>query len=226
MSLIRSIWFVVMLALCASAPAQTTRPDRATESSFDNQPIRRDAAATREPTVATTAQAQFDSAAGESALRGLEPARVLLALGVVIALIFAMRWIAKRFFPAAAAGKSAGLVRVLARTPLNPRQQVVLLQVGRRVIVVADSGTGLSALAQIKDEDEVASILGQLNMDSVSISAGRFGNIFGKAKEQFVEPESDESDAAPSDLGLAAARGELSGLIEKVRGLAQNVKKS
>jgi flagellar biogenesis protein FliO len=91
---------------------------------------------------------------------GYDPLRVTLALGGVIGLIFALRWGAKWFYPGVAPLKGTASVRVLSRTVIGPRQQVVLIKVGRRILAVGDSGARLSPLCEITDPDEVASLLG------------------------------------------------------------------
>src|SRR5688500_18489811 len=101
------------------------------------------------------------SAAGEAA-------RVCAALAAVLGLIFFLRWAARRLYKVPVTGRPSGAVQVLSRTVLSPKQQLVLLQVGKRVLVVADGGAQMSALCQITEPDEVASLVGQLQTEKGS----------------------------------------------------------
>jgi flagellar biogenesis protein FliO len=223
------------LVLCTFAAAQqaTTRPLAAGE--FESEPIRRAAP--------TTGPATRDSAAATaSATRGrqqglLDIGRVVAALGIVLGLIFFLRWFGKRLLPGGAGGRGAGAVRVLSRSPVSPKQQVLLMQVGRRVLVVADNGTQMNALSEITDPDEVAGLIGQLNVGAASgsaISAGReaFGVALGAAKQEFDQSiestanAGEPEDAEPPDAAVASTRGEIDGLMEKVRVLARQLGRS
>src|SRR5688572_1603636 len=172
---------------------------------------------------------------------------VALSLGAVLGLIFVLYWLIRQIFPSVAAARSSQAVRVLSRSVLAPRQQVLLLQVGRRVIVVGDSGAQMSPLAQIDDPDEIAALVGQLESEKrPAIPA--FGGFFGRAKASFdsmendakpsaaderaeaPDDDADEADEAqeqpPTELGLSSAQGELRGLMDRVKELSQNFRKS
>ncbi len=213
------------VALCAVASAQSSRP---VADALERQPIHRTAIA---PPATRSTDARADKPQNI-----LDLQRILLALAVVVSLIFALRFLGKRFFPGVVAGRGSGVVRVLSRSVVAPKQQVLLVQVGRRVLVVADNGTQISPLSEITDPDEVALLLGQLTS---ARPAGQeaFGAAFGKAKRSFdeklgTEPslgssvaENPEADQAPNE-SIASARGEIDGLMEKVRVLAKQLGRS
>ena len=81
--------------------------------------------------------------------------RVVGSLAIVIAAIFALRWTARRFFHFPAAARSSDLIEVLGRTAISHRQQVLILKVGRRMLIVADNGQQLSTLCEITDPQEL-----------------------------------------------------------------------
>jgi flagellar biogenesis protein FliO len=158
----------------------------------------------------------------------MEYARVLGALGVVIALIFLFRWAARFFFPSVAGRSPTRIVEVLARSVLTPRQQVMLIRVGRRLIVVGDSGSHLSTLCEIADPDEVASLMGHVREEKISAASG-FGSLFGRFTRRFESCDEEESsdliDAQETrDPADATARSELEGLRDRVRRLADQFK--
>jgi len=163
--------------------------------------------------------------------------RVVGALAVVVALILVMKWAGAKFIIPGARVRPTQVVQVVARSPIAPRQQVVLLRVGKRVVVVGDSGTTLSTLCEISDPDEVAALLGQLK-DEQAGPAGSFRNLFGKASANFtetnaaVEGSSDDvanADASPDPAkpaDLTGARAELGDLMNKVRQLSAQFRRS
>jgi len=57
---------------------------------------------------------------------------------------------------------NGGPIRVLARRPLAPKQEVFLLEVGGRVILVGSTREHLSALGEFRGPDEVAALRAQL----------------------------------------------------------------
>ena len=83
--------------------------------------------------------------AGACLLTGL-----LLGLGVVFL---------RRVFPSRLSGRSGNLLEVVGRTPLGPKQSVVLLRVAGRVLVVGVGPDSMSALAEIANPEEVEKIL-------------------------------------------------------------------
>jgi flagellar protein FliO/FliZ len=193
------------------APAQTTRQ----ASVFDDQPIRRTPAANT--AQAATPAPTFD----------FDWSRLVLAMGVVIGLILLMRFVVGKMYPGVGANKGARAVRVLSRSPIAPKQQVLLLQVGRRVIVVGDSAGTLTTLSEISDGDEVATLLGQLENTELPAIPSRFSTLFGKAQDEFIEdepkPAADVTVAPVAEI--EQAQTEISGLIDRMRSLTRAVRR-
>jgi flagellar biogenesis protein FliO len=146
---------------------------------------------------------------------GMEILRVGTALGAVLLLIFGLRWGGRRLFPMADAGRSGAALRVLTRAAISPRQQIMIVQAGRRLLVVGDSGTQLSALCEITDPDEVSELVEQIVQPNRGSS---MGSPFKRTLKLTSQPEVDEAD--DSAVGLAVTRSDVSGLIEKVRTLS------
>jgi flagellar biogenesis protein FliO len=195
-----------MMLACGVVSAQTTR------SIYDGQPIR------RSQNDAPTTQAAATQPASRSAT-SLDLSRVLLALAIVLGLILVLRWLARKLFPNAVHGRASDAIKVLSRSPITARQQILLVQVGRRVLVVADNGTQMTALSQIKDADEVAALVGQLNPSSAS-DREAFTAALDASQNQY-EPQDEQ--AATDDASLAPAQTEIAGLMDKVRGLAKQL---
>ena len=147
---------------------------------------------------------------------GFGVTRVALALGFVLLVILALKLLAKKFLPASMSA-GPGAVRLVSRTPLGPRQQVLLLHVGKRVVVVGDSAGRMSPLAEISDPDEVALLLGKRapsadEEDQVAVEPSPFTEMFARRRAPYEE-------ATRADAAVDGASQELGGLADRVRGL-------
>ena len=159
----------------------------------------------------------------------MDYSRVLGALAVVLGLIFLLRWCSRFFFPSAAGRQSSRAVEVIARSALSPKQQIMLIRVGRRLIVVGDSGAQMNTLCELSEPDEVAALVGQLQDEKLPPGRKAFGAMFGRSRSRFdatdqAEPAPPLVDDAEDAEPVGTAREELSGLRERVRLLAQQFK--
>lgn len=232
---------LVAAMVCFSAAAATTRPAAtrpstrpATTSGLGQTLIQ---PATRTPDGSSSTQ----SVAAAPVAQGMQLPRVLGALALVIGLIFVLRSVFRRSMGAGAMTNSSAVVQVLTRCLISPRQQLVLLRVGRRLIVAADCNGQLSALSEITDPDEVATLVGELRDEKLSAASKSFGGLLGcfrrgMSDESDVDEEPVHSprlrrDAAgevdgdeAEDPAVAATRQDISGLLERVRLLSHQFK--
>lgn len=172
-----------------TAQSEAPVPPRGSSSISGNGKIARRKPPTTGPTTKPAARVSTT---------GFEPTRVVVALAVVIGLIALLRWVGRRVFGVAGPGRSTRAVQVLSRSPLSPKQNLVLIRVGRRLLVVADGGGAMNTLSEITDADEVAALLGQLQDDHNDRAIKTFGNLFGKKRGDFErEAESDSANGEP-----------------------------
>ena len=176
----RAAWMLILFPLLAAFPAQAEpaatpamAPDR-----FANTQIHRDGS-TALPVVPPAASSGSTGGSGE-----LDLMRVTVSLATVIGLIFGLRWVSRRVFSAAARTSNPSAVRMLARCPIAPRQSILLLQVGRRILVVGDTGSNLTSLGQITDADEIAALIVQ-SKPAIS-RRNSFASLFGLAQERIT----------------------------------------
>lgn len=139
------------------------------------------------------------------------------ALGLVLGLILVLRWGWVRFGGAVVA-RSSPAVEVLSRTTVSPRNHVVLLRVGGRIVVVGDSSAGLRTLAQIEEPDEVAGLLEAVTAAKTTSISQTFSQLLSHKGGEF----GDSLDApADPEHRVDRARDSLSGLLTRVRTLSQ-----
>jgi flagellar protein FliO/FliZ len=154
--------------------------------------------------------------------------KIPLSLAGVILLILVMRWLGKRLIPGAGRAKGSSAVQVLVRSTIGPRQQLMLVQVGRRLVLVGSGGAEMNPLCQIEDPEEVAELLGQIQGEKRA-GLKNFGAIFGRAEKAYEEPEPEPppsiepGEPPPTSL---ETREELSGLMERVRRIANQFQSS
>jgi flagellar biogenesis protein FliO len=223
-----------------ASAAAVTSPVR---SEIGQAPIRRDAGRQQSPRDAS------QPAASQPNVPGFDLPKVAGALALVLGLIFALRWVLRRSMHGAGVAGVSNAVQVLVRSPLSPRQQLLLVRVGRRLLVVSDCNGQLNSLSEITDADEIAALVGQLRDEKLTSASRSFGNLLGRWRAR-EEPAGDGGDevegeefprAAPDvpdrsadgnpgdeDVGpsIASARHELNGLKERVRLLAHQFKRS
>lgn len=205
----------IVLALGTLASAQTTAP--VARDPIESTPIRLRPSSQPARTAATPGRPESSD--------WMDIPRVAGALAVVIGLIFTARWVGKKYFPNLSVGRAPGVVRVLARSPISPRQHVLLVQVGRRVLVVADNGTQVSRLTDITDPDEVASLLGQLAPRSEPQTEA-FDEKLDDATQQFAASPSNRMAEVEAEAESLPATEEIEGLMSKVRALARQLGRS
>ena len=145
----------------------------------------------------------------------------LSALGIVITLILGGRWAYVRF-GGRVVTRSSPAVEVLSRTSVAPKNQVLLLRVGQRVLVVGDSSSGLRTLANLDDPEEVASLLQTVTSEQQTSVSRSFGSLMSRFNTDYDEKRQtlDEGGDA-GEYRLDAARESLSGLSARLRTLSE-----
>ena len=160
------------------------------------------------------------SSSSASSASGPSATRVATSLAGVLALIVILFMAARKFLPRGAlanytAGSGGGAIAVLARTAISPKQRIILLQVGRRILIVADGGPSLTTLAEIDDPAEAAALIAQLQSEK---SSGSFSSALNGAMDRFRSAQKRDDESQPD---LNSMREEIEGLAKRVRGMAR-----
>jgi len=80
--------------------------------------------------------------------------KMILSLGAVLALMFGMMYVLKRFVvPGAQTPGQRIDIEVLGRKALQPKKSVVVLKIADRVVVVGMSDQGMQTLTEFMAED-------------------------------------------------------------------------
>ena len=85
--------------------------------------------------------------------------QTVLALGVVVCSIFVARYLLGRFGAGSMQGGKAATIEILARTRISAKQQLLLVRLGRRLVLVSAGGETTAVLTEISDAEEVAALL-------------------------------------------------------------------
>ena len=183
--------------------AQTTQTTQTT------QPVTAAGRIHRNPSASSSA----------SNVSGPSATRVATSLAGVLALIVILFMAARKLLPRGAfanrvAGSGNGAIHVLARTAISSKQRIILLQVGRRILVVADGGPSLTTLAEINDPAEAAALIAQLQSEK---SGDSFSSALTGAMDRFRSAQ--KRDEPQPDL--SSMREEIEGLAKRVRGMAR-----
>jgi flagellar biogenesis protein FliO len=215
--------FGVALAACANvALTQTTKPAApaaappAALDAYKNVPL--PAARGGATTQATVGAAKTTSS------DPLDTKRVVLALGIVLVAIYAGHRIWRRLGMPGAGNKAGQTLQVMSRLAVSPKQQVLLIRVGRRFVLVGNSGTQMNPLCEISDPEEAAALLGQTVSESRESSTATFHDVLDGAQGQFeaeIKAKEKSHDEEVEESALAATRDELNSMMDKVRSLSK-----
>jgi flagellar biogenesis protein FliO len=102
--------------------------------------------------------------------------RVGLALAAVVVMIFAAGYLLKRGSRGGQFSRGKGVFEVLSRGQVSMKHQVYLVRLGRRLLVLGSGSTGLTALAEITDPQEV--------LEMVELAQGDKSQLFRSLLER------------------------------------------
>lgn len=155
----------------------------------------------------------FDTGAGEGTSRlqsavapYREAGRVVGALAVVLGLLVILRLAIRRLGGTlGAAGRPSGVVEVMARYPVARGQQLVVLKLGRRVVLLHQSKSEMTTLSEVSEPDEVASLLARIEAGERAAD-GRFPKLL---KRLVADDRADADRFPPTPEGVDSADGNV-----------------
>ena len=166
-----------------------------------------------------TVQRQSAPDAGSGAYVGPATPWYRTGLGglvIVLAFIGLLYWAIRRWVPAARVGDS-GIVRVVARTSLTPKQHVVLAQLGARLVLIGVSPDRMRTLCEIQDPDEVAELTARLGTPAARAARAFDEQLFDEAV-RYREDWEPQVEPTPSARVRPGKRREpVKDLLNKLR---------
>jgi hypothetical protein len=130
--------------------------------------------------------------------------RVIAATGGVILTVIVSLKLLQRFLMgglARAPGGPSGILQVLARYPIARGQQLILLSLGRRILLLHQSGASMSTLAEISEDAEAASLRTHLEAADREIQGQGFSALLRGLSGAFHSAtEASAHDLAPETV--------------------------
>ena len=102
--------------------------------------------------------------------------KMVLSLGILLAVLIAALYFAKRIFKGTGIQKNGRVIRVLASTYVGVKKNISLVEVPGAILVLGITNDAINLLAKIEDE-EVLKKFGETEDEKVS---GSFSNQLGR----------------------------------------------
>ena len=149
--------------------------------------------------------------------------RTLGALAGVIGLIVLLAW----GYRAMTGGKLAllnktrrpGLIELVSKMSLSPRQTLCLVRVGPRLVLIGQSAERLRTLDVIDDADLVARLIGEVARERTGSSQADFNDCLEREARGYQPEDARVNQGAAPDeaLRVASAQQGLTETIQRIR---------
>ena len=132
------------------------------------------------------------------------------SLAIVLGLFFLVSWLWRRNAPKGLSMLSSDVVEVLGRSQLAGKQQMHLVRVGAKLLLVSATPAGLETLTEITDTDEVNRLVALCRRGEANSISSSFRQVLSQlggepAAPGFVD-DGDESGFEPADMQRTATR--------------------
>ena len=158
----------------AEQPAQVPAPRMAVPAPLPLAPRKSNPARTIGPAAAPAAGGAIGTVVG--------------SLAIVLGLFVVLVWCSKRFAPAGSTMLPKEAIEMLGRASLTPRQQVQLVRVGNKLLVVAISSTGVETLTEITEPTEVERLAALCRRQQPASASSSFSQILGQISREPARP--------------------------------------
>lgn len=141
-------------------------------------------------------------------------------LAIVLASIFVLVWVFRRFQPAGTRHGVAGPLHVLSRQFLSNRQSLLLVRLGRRILLIGLTADRMSTLADVSDPDEAAWLHGQFESGRAGSLTAGFQRILARQQEEFEHDAVEPAAVAGGPAGAQQVRNTVRGLTRQIRAIS------
>lgn len=140
----------------------------------------------------------------------------LSALGVIIGLILLLRWGWSKANGGIVVGSSQ-VVEVLSRTTVAPKNHVLILRIGSRMLVVNDSAAGMRTLTQIDEPEEVADLLAAIAAAKENSMTNNFNRLLSRFNGDYDRQRDLAEGTDDQEHQFDRARDSLTGVLSRIR---------
>lgn len=147
------------------------------------------------------------------------------SLAAVVGVILFLAWGAKslsRGGPLAGRAKRTGVIEIISRTSLSPRQSLCLVRVGQRMVLVGVTPDALRTLDVIHDPNSVAALAGEATAVRSAENERAFRHTLENEKVQYDAPATLPATAV-AGKDMRDVRERLSDALTRVKGAARRV---
>jgi flagellar biogenesis protein FliO len=148
--------------------------------------------------------------------------QTLTALGVVIGLIFLLRFFIQKISGTSGRlSNNSELIEILARVTIAPRTVAIFMRINQRVVVATQTANGIQPLTELTDPEDVAWVLGRIqSQQSLSVTEG-FNQVLRRfdREHENAEPLGAIDDPDNDEQYVDRTRNEMSGLLSRMRNM-------
>jgi flagellar biosynthetic protein FliO len=131
----------------------------------------------------------------------------VLASILVVGLLGGSFWALRRFGGSSRLLGGGGSIRILGRRALGARQELVLVEVGRRAFLLGSTKDGLSTLGEFAQPDELAALRAEAPERKADSERSAFTESL--RREMKGEPPAPSTGRAPEDRAFESIAQEL-----------------
>jgi flagellar biogenesis protein FliO len=133
------------------------------------------------------------------------------SLAIVIGLFLLLAWVLRRGMPKPTPLLPQGILEVLGRAPLVGRQQVHLVRLGNKLLLVAVTPGGIETLTEVTDPVEIDRLAGLCQQSNPYSSSKSFNQLLGDYSDPKPARRGSFSKDEPDFSGLEPVRTGSSG---------------
>ena len=182
-------------------------PERQTIDAFEDRPLG--------PSKRNT---EPSNQAEKSAPKRAWITQTAMALAAVVGLILLLRWVLSRISGRPIATNQHRTIEVLSRVSIAPRSHILLVRLGRRILVVGESPSGLHTLSDIQEAEEVADLLQSVSESKSTSSTHGFSQLMNLLNSEYSDHQRLAEEGADDGEGhVDRTRDQLSALTSRLR---------
>lgn len=114
------------------------------------------------------------------------------SLAIVLGLFFVVAWMMRRTTPGVVALLPSPVLEVLGRAPLGARQQVHLIRLGNKLVLLSVTPAGVESLSEVTEPEEVDRLTGLCRQSQPNSSTAVFQQIMRQFSGESRTPAGTE----------------------------------